>query len=33
MDADDAAKKLLEEYARVSEELYVKESSGSRSGR
>ncbi len=29
MDADDAAKKLLEEYARVSEELYVKESSGS----
>ncbi len=28
MDADEASKKLLQEYARVSEELYVKESSG-----
>ncbi len=28
MDADDAAKKLLEEYARISEELYARESSG-----
>ena len=29
MDADDAAKKLLQEYARISEELYARETSGS----